>query len=147
VGGHYFKFVYGFDPAWTFLFIGNSVASGNDKRARLVGRVYIFNRTRWLNAVGSHQCGEKITDGLLEAASLVAEEPNGCEQLISGPLKEIEASLMSSAVYVVSCDIHRNGIVRIKEEARADGILFTPAVTESARPIDESATRYFCNQA
>lgn len=147
VNGRYFKFVYGYDPAWTFVLIARSEALGADKRAKLVGHIYIFNRTRWSGAVGGNLSGEDLIEEALEAASVVTEEPGGCESLINGPLRDIADQLKASAVYVVGCEISRNGIVRVEETDRASGVLFTPSVTESARPIDGQAQRYFCNQA
>lgn len=147
VNGRYFKFVYGYDPSWTFVLIANSEARGADKRAKLVGQIYVFNRTRWLEAVGGNLSGEDLIGDALEAASVVTEQPGGCAVLISGALKDIAVQLSASAVYVVGCEIGRNGIVKVTETARASGVLFTPAVTEAARPIDSQAQRYFCNQA
>lgn len=147
VSGAYFKFVYGFDPKWTFALVGYSEPDGRDKRAKLSGKIYIFNRTRWMNAVGSQRSGEDLIEQLMDAASSVIDEPGSIDTLIAGPLAIIEEQLRSSAVYVCDCKLDRNGIAKLSEEARAEGLIFTPAVTQPARSLDQSAQRYFCNQA
>lgn len=143
----YFRFVYGYDPAWIFVLVASSVAEGEDKRAALVGKIYVFNRTRWKQSAGGVRSGSEIVDELYSAAEVATDRLSICPQFLNELKPVLCAELESRAVYVASCEIRRNGECIVGEELRTDGVMFASSVVEEARPIDERATRYFCNQA
>lgn len=166
VAARYFSFVYGYDPAWRFVLLARSQLIGSDRRAKLVGEIFIFNTARWCQTADEFRSGKHLSDLAMQVAETSisqarttpppSDPATTClekrETLVGSSdfpsdFRDLANEMRERAVYSVACEIDRSGIVHLEESGRASSVQFTPSVTIKPREMDDNSRRYLCNQA
>ena len=135
----YFKFVYGFDPAWHFVFLASTEAEGDDSRARLKGHVYAFSKNQWLNGACS-----AVEDAISEAEVSFQECHANLDVSRQG---EIHDELIKMASYYTPCELSRDGVTTLEDISSSKEVFFSTGITKAPAQVGDMASRYLANQS